>query len=112
MLRLRLVHTSAEAAERTFEQTSMVTNQSTTIAPAERTAHVHCTYLLFLSLFVSSFDCSAVLSGMTVVVVKSDEKGNVDMGDLKAKADKHKDNLAALMVTYPSTYGVFEEVSS
>ena len=46
---------------------------------------------------------------MTVVVVKSDAKGNVDMDDLKAKADKHRDNLAALMVTYPSTYGVFEE---
>jgi glycine dehydrogenase len=49
---------------------------------------------------------------MTVVVVKSDEKGNVDFEDLKAKADKHKDKLAALMITYPSTYGVFEEVSS
>jgi hypothetical protein len=48
---------------------------------------------------------------MTVVVVKSDEKGNVDFEDLKAKADKHKDKLAALMITYPSTYGVFEEVS-
>jgi glycine cleavage system protein P-like pyridoxal-binding family len=54
---------------------------------------------------------SAVLAGMTVVVVKSDAKGNVDFEDLKAKADKHKDNLAALMITYPSTYGVFEEVS-
>ncbi|KAG5188674.1 glycine dehydrogenase [Tribonema minus] len=52
---------------------------------------------------------SAVLSGMKVVVVKSDEAGNVDFEDLKAKADKHKDNLAALMITYPSTYGVFEE---
>jgi len=44
-----------------------------------------------------------------VVVVKSDEQGNVDVADLKAKAEKHKDNLAALMVTYPSTYGVYEE---
>ncbi|KAG5190576.1 glycine dehydrogenase [Tribonema minus] len=52
---------------------------------------------------------SAVLSGMKVVVVKSDEAGNVDIDDLRAKADKHKDNLAALMITYPSTYGVFEE---
>lgn len=52
---------------------------------------------------------SASMCGMKVVVVNSDECGNVDFEDLKAKADKHKDNLAALMVTYPSTYGVFEE---
>ena len=45
---------------------------------------------------------------MQVVVVNSDAKGNIDIADLKAKAEKHKDNLAALMVTYPSTYGVFE----
>ena len=49
------------------------------------------------------------MSGMKVVVVNSDENGNIDINDLKAKALKHKDNLAALMVTYPSTYGVFEE---
>ncbi len=42
-------------------------------------------------------------------MVKSDEAGNIDVADLRAKAEKHKDNLAALMVTYPSTYGVFEE---
>ena len=52
---------------------------------------------------------SAVMAGMKVVTVKSDELGNVDIDDLKAKAEKHKDNLGALMVTYPSTYGVFEE---
>lgn len=52
---------------------------------------------------------SAVLAGMKVVVVKSDDKGNIDIEDLRAKAIKHKDKLAALMVTYPSTYGVFEE---
>ena len=52
---------------------------------------------------------SASMSGMKVVVVNSDESGNVDLVDLKAKAEKHKDNLAALMITYPSTYGVFEE---
>lgn len=44
-----------------------------------------------------------------VVVVKSDSNGDIDIGDLKAKAEKHKQNLAALMITYPSTYGVFEE---
>lgn len=52
---------------------------------------------------------SASMCGMKVVVVKSDDNGNIDLEDLKAKADKHKDNLAALMITYPSTYGVFEE---
>ena len=46
---------------------------------------------------------------MKVVVVKSDEHGNVDVDDLKEKAAKHSDQLAALMITYPSTYGVFEE---
>ena len=52
---------------------------------------------------------SAVMAGMDVVVVKSDANGNIDMVDLKAKAEKHKDTLAACMVTYPSTHGVFEE---
>jgi glycine dehydrogenase len=51
---------------------------------------------------------SAVMAGMQVVVVKCDERGNVDVDDLRAKATKHADNLAALMVTYPSTHGVFE----
>ena len=49
------------------------------------------------------------MAGLNVVVVKCDENGNVDVADLKAKAEQHKDNLAALMVTYPSTHGVFEE---
>ncbi len=52
---------------------------------------------------------SAQMVGMKVVVVKCDEHGNVDFKDLKIKAEEHKDNLAALMVTYPSTHGVFEE---
>jgi len=52
---------------------------------------------------------SAVMAGYEVVVVKTDEHGNVDVGDLKAKAQAHAKNLAALMVTYPSTHGVFEE---
>ena len=47
--------------------------------------------------------------GMEVVVVACDENGNVDLADLKAKAEKHSANLAAAMVTYPSTHGVFEE---
>lgn len=51
---------------------------------------------------------SAVMAGMRVVVVKCDDEGNIDVVDLNAKADEHKDNLAALMITYPSTHGVFE----
>ncbi len=52
---------------------------------------------------------SAVMAGMEVVVVKCDDKGNIEVADLKAKAEQHRDRLAALMVTYPSTHGVFEE---
>lgn len=52
---------------------------------------------------------SAVMAGMKVVPVSCDIEGNIDIADLKAKAEKHRDNLAALMVTYPSTHGVFEE---
>jgi len=51
---------------------------------------------------------SAAMMGMTIVVVKCDEQGNVDEADLIAKAEQHKDKLAALMITYPSTHGVFE----
>lgn len=52
---------------------------------------------------------SAVMAGMEVVVTACDNQGNVDVADLKAKAELHKDKLAALMITYPSTHGVFEE---
>ena len=52
---------------------------------------------------------SAVMAGMKVVVVKTDGAGNIDVEDLKAKAEAHTADLAALMVTYPSTHGVFEE---
>jgi len=51
---------------------------------------------------------SAAMAGMKVVVVECDENGNVDIDDLKAKAEQHSESLAALMVTYPSTHGVFE----
>ncbi len=51
---------------------------------------------------------SAVMAGLKVVVTKCDENGNIDVADLRAKAEQYKDNLAALMVTYPSTHGVFE----
>jgi len=52
---------------------------------------------------------SAVMAGMKVVLVKCDEKGNIDLADLTEKAEQHSENLASLMVTYPSTHGVFEE---
>ncbi len=52
---------------------------------------------------------SAVMAGQNVIIVECDQNGNIDITDLKAKAELHKDNLAAYMVTYPSTHGVFEE---
>ena len=51
---------------------------------------------------------SAVMAGMKVVVVKTDDNGNIDVADLRTKAEQHREKLAALMVTYPSTHGVFE----
>jgi glycine dehydrogenase len=51
---------------------------------------------------------SAVMAGMKVVVVRTDDHGNIDVADLQAKAEKHSANLAAIMITYPSTHGVFE----
>ena len=51
---------------------------------------------------------SAVMTGLDVVVVACDESGNIDLADLRAKAEQHKANLSCLMVTYPSTHGVFE----
>ncbi len=52
---------------------------------------------------------SAAMAGFKIIVTKCDEKGNIDVEDLRAKAIEHKDDLACLMVTYPSTHGVFEE---
>jgi glycine dehydrogenase len=52
---------------------------------------------------------SAVMAGMRVVVVATDDHGNVDLEDLRARADEHADRLAAVMITYPSTHGVFED---
>lgn len=52
---------------------------------------------------------SAVMAGMKVVVVGCDDQGNIDMDDLRGKAEAHSDHLGALMITYPSTHGVFEE---
>jgi glycine dehydrogenase len=52
---------------------------------------------------------SASMAGMKIIVTKCDDKGNIDVADLKAKAEEHSANLSCLMVTYPSTHGVFEE---
>lgn len=52
---------------------------------------------------------SASMAGMKIVIVKCDEKGNIDLGDLNSKVEEHASNLSCLMVTYPSTHGVFEE---
>lgn len=52
---------------------------------------------------------SAAMAGMKIVIVKCDERGNIDVADLKAKAEEHAADLSCLMVTYPSTHGVFEE---
>jgi glycine dehydrogenase len=52
---------------------------------------------------------SAIMLNMKVVIVKCDDAGNIDVADLEAKAEQHKEDLSALMVTYPSTHGVFEE---
>lgn len=51
---------------------------------------------------------SAVMAGMDVVVVGCDERGNIDLNDLRAKAEQHSDRLSCMMITYPSTHGVFE----
>ena len=51
---------------------------------------------------------SAIMAGLKVVVIATDERGNIDINDLKSKIAEHKDSLAALMITYPSTHGVFE----
>lgn len=52
---------------------------------------------------------TAAMLGMNIVIVNTDEHGNVDVADLQAKAEQHRDNLGALMITYPSTHGVYEE---
>ncbi len=70
--------------------------------------HDHRTICLIPESAHGTNPASAIMAGMKVVVVKCDEDGNVDVADLKAKAAEHSENLAAVMVTYPSTHGVFE----
>jgi glycine dehydrogenase len=71
--------------------------------------HGHRKVVLIPSSAHGTNPASAVMAGYTVVVVNCDARGNIDLGDLRAKASVNKDSLAALMVTYPSTHGVFEE---
>ncbi len=75
----------------------------------ESRGDVHRTVSLIPASAHGTNPASAVLAGMQVVVVKTDERGNIDVADLKAKAEQYADKLSCLMVTYPSTHGVFEE---
>ncbi len=75
----------------------------------ERRGHSHRKVCLIPSSAHGTNPASAVMAGMEVVVVRCDDKGNIEVADLKAKAEQHRERLSALMVTYPSTHGVFEE---
>ena len=75
----------------------------------ETTGQSHRTVCLIPASAHGTNPATAVMAGMSVVVVKTDESGNIDVGDLEEKAKANSDKLAALMVTYPSTHGVFEE---
>ncbi len=71
--------------------------------------HAHRDICLIPSSAHGTNPASAVMAGMRIVVVACDAAGNIDMNDLAARIDKHENELAALMITYPSTHGVFEE---
>ncbi len=71
--------------------------------------HPHRNVVLIPSSAHGTNPASAALAGMTIVIVKCDDKGNIDVKDLQAKAEQYKDTLSCLMVTYPSTHGVYEE---
>ena len=75
----------------------------------ESRGDTHRTICLIPSSAHGTNPASAVMAGMKVVVVQCDDRGNIDVDDLKSKAERHSENLAALMVTYPSTHGVFEK---
>jgi glycine dehydrogenase len=71
--------------------------------------HPHRNVVLIPSSAHGTNPASAALAGMTIVIVKCDNKGNIDVTDLKTKAEQYKETLSCLMVTYPSTHGVYEE---
>ena len=87
------------------EYTGMLTIRAYQIARGQGNRHV----CLIPASAHGTNPASAALAGMEVVVVATDEHGNVDVDDLRAQAEKHRDNLAALMITYPSTHGVYEQ---
>jgi len=87
------------------EYTGMLTIRAYQIARGQGNRHV----CLIPASAHGTNPASAALAGMEVVVVATDEHGNVDVHDLRAQAEKHSDNLAALMITYPSTHGVYEQ---
>ena len=74
-----------------------------------KTGAIRAGYLSDTELGTGTNPASAVMAGMRVLVVGCDENGNIDLADLATKAEEHASALAALMVTYPSTHGVFEE---
>ncbi len=75
----------------------------------EQRGDSHRTVCLIPSSAHGTNPASAQMTGMDIVVIKCDDEGNIDNDDLEAKIEKHRDKLAALMITYPSTHGVFEE---
>ncbi len=87
------------------EYTGMLTIRAYQIARGQGHRHV----CLIPASAHGTNPASAALAGMEVVVVATDDHGNVDVADLRARAEQHRDNLAALMITYPSTHGVYEQ---
>ncbi len=75
----------------------------------EKNGQAHRNIMLIPSSAHGTNPASAAMAGMNIVVINCDSQGNIDVSDLKAKAEQYKDLLAGLMVTYPSTHGVFEE---
>lgn len=75
----------------------------------EKQGNSHRTVMLIPSSAHGTNPASAAMAGMDIIVVNCDSQGNIDVADLKAKAEQFKDKLAGLMVTYPSTHGVFED---
>ncbi|PSR56934.1 glycine dehydrogenase (aminomethyl-transferring) [Adhaeribacter arboris] len=75
----------------------------------EANGHQHRNIALIPSSAHGTNPASAVMAGMKVIIVKCDDRGNIDVEDLRAKAIQHQNDLSCLMVTYPSTHGVYEE---
>ena len=90
------------------EYAGLVTIRNFHASQSEKAGNSHRDVCLIPQSAHGTNPATAHMCGMQVVVVACDEQGNVNVEDLKAKADKHKDKLAALMITYPSTHGVFE----